>query len=139
MHVTEQPSSGMTNTVGGEVLDIVTLRFFVMFPFQIKEECIPDLARYLFRINSNCELGNLILRDKERLIVYQYSHLKIGNVINATVADIVIAMVELLFDTFENAIEMLAAGSKTLQKLEEEAYDILRGSELKNTQFGQES
>ena len=136
MHITENGSSDTVNTEDGKTVDIVTLRFFVMFPFQIKEKFILDVSRYLFRVNTNCELGNLILRDKERLIVYQYTHLTIGNSINLAAVDIIISIVELLFNTFEEAIEMLASGSKTLKKFEEESYNLLKGSEFKNTSFG---
>ncbi|MBM7072279.1 hypothetical protein JQC92_09590 [Shewanella sp. 202IG2-18] len=135
LHITEQISSGMVNSAAGKAIDVTTLRFFVMFPFQIKEAHTEDVCRYLFRINTNCELGNLVLRDKERLIVYQYSHLTIGNVIDAAAVDIVISIVELLFNTFEEAIEMLASGAKSLKKFEEESYQLLKGSEFNNTQF----
>ncbi len=135
MHITERCSSGVTSAVTHKPVDTVSLRFFVMFPFQIREEYMFDLGRYLFRINTNCELGNLILRDKERLIVFQYTHLSAGSAVNLSAVDIIIGTVTFLLNTFEEAIEMLAGGAVSLKKFEEESYKLLRGDEFMNTPF----
>ena len=137
MHITEQHSSEVVSAVTHKAVEIVSLRFFVMFPFQIKEEYMLDLCRYLFRINTNCELGNLILRDKERLIVYQYTHLNVGSAINLSAIDVIIGTITFLLNTFEEAIEMLASGAISLKKFEEESYQLLKGSEFMNTPFAE--
>ena len=137
LHITEQYSSGITNTITKKTQDIVSLRFFLMFPFQLNQAYMSDLSRYLFRVNTSCELGNIILRDKENLIVYQYTHLNVGRTVNLAAIDIIIGTVTFLLNTFEETIEMLASGTISLKQFEQESYNLLKGSEFENTPFSE--
>ncbi len=111
----------LTKTLGVEEEEdeVQLLQFFILFPFQCKEETVRDVALFILALNRILPVGSFGLSQKECTIYYQYI-LALEDQGDALAPDLileVVSMINMFVLEFIENISIVAKGEKTAEVL----------------------
>lgn len=111
----------LTKTLGVEEEEdeIQLLQFFILFPFQCREETVREVALFILALNRILPIGSFGLSQKECTIYYQYvlALEDQGDALDPDLILEVVSMINMFVLEFIENISLVAKGEKTAEAL----------------------
>jgi len=105
------------------------MQFFLLFPFQIKEEALFETARLILSVNASFDLASFGMIEGSRLLYYRNVH-AFEKTCSQTVLKALVGSLTLLLETFMPSFEAVSQGTKTIEQLQSETKEAILAQEF---------
>jgi len=106
------------------------LQFYSLFPYEIKESALSEMARLILSINASFDLAGFGMMEGNKLFFYRYVHICEAKTFSDDVLHAIVDSMSLLFETFLPSLTDVASGKKTIDELQQETKEAIRTQEF---------
>ena len=99
-----------------ESLHFHNIQFHLALPFQIKDDCVGDIARLILLLNRSFGIPGLEMSELDR-IVYFRSAILAGQEIEEAILLSVIGNIVIQMDVFSSSLETVGTGKQTFVEM----------------------
>lgn len=105
------------------------MQFFLLFPFQVKEEAVYETARLILSINAGFDLASFGMMEGTRLLYYRQTHAFEGRC-SEHVIKALVDSIHLLLEAFQPSLEAVSQGKKSIAQLQVETKEKILAQEF---------